>query len=110
MWSDELTLIRSTGPGSTNANGFREPSSIEEITIFANKLSVTTAEFYQAQQAGYTAELKFEIWAAEYNGEELVEYGGKRYRVLRTYGPKDGGDVMEIVLTDLSQKGGATDG
>ena len=46
------------------------------------------SEFYKAQQAGYTTELKFDVHSFEYEEQQIVEYpvsSGKRYRVLRTY-------------------------
>lgn len=62
--------------------------STEETTrrVFARLGSIGQKEFYQAQAVGLQPELKFVLADyLDYNGEQLVEYSGKRYRVLRTY-------------------------
>ena len=83
-------------------NGFPEPLEPGERTVYADRKSVGYSEFYKAQLAGYEVALKFDVHAAEYHGETLAEYGGKRYQVLRTYA-KDG-DTLELTLSDVRQK------
>lgn len=48
--------------------------------------SVGHTEFYEAYASGYSPELKFVIADyLDYEGETLVKYGEKYYRVIRTY-------------------------
>ena len=48
--------------------------------------SVGHTEFYEAYASGYTPELKFVIADyLDYEGETLVKYEDKYYRVIRTY-------------------------
>lgn len=105
-WSDELTLVAITPPAErVNEHGFpNEPSEVKTV-VFANRKSVGYSEFYKAAQAGYTTDLKFDVYTEEYEGQECAEYNGKRYKVLRTYTP-EGGDTTELTLSDLTERGG----
>ena len=108
-WSDVLNLISFTPPEKrTDENGFANKPTEQSRSVFGNKLSVGQAEFYRAQQAGIKADMRFDIYTADYAGETVVEYEGKRYGVLRTYVAK-GGEITELTLTDLSQRGTGTE-
>ena len=114
-WSDEITLISETIPAdyedATNENGFGLTEEGMPVKVYANKKSVGYSEFFKAKMAGYTEELKFDVFTEEYAGQTLAEYNGKRYRVLRTYiDPKTGGEYTELTLSDLSERGGAAGG
>ena len=109
-WSDILTLISHTPPDErTNANGFANKPIEQSRSVFGNKLSVGQAEFYRAQTAGIKADLKFDVYTADYAGETVAEYDGKRYGIIRTYLAKSG-EITELTLTDLTQRGGVDDG
>jgi len=114
-WSDELTLtFEQSTPDhadATDSDGFTLPRVGKETTVYANKKSVGFSEFFKAKQAGYTEQLKFDIFTVEYEGQTLAEYEGKRYRILRTYiDPKTAGEFTELTLSDLSERGGDADG
>lgn len=54
--------------------------------VFAKLGSIGQKEFYQAQAIGLQPELKFILADyLDYEDETLVEYNGRRYRVLRVY-------------------------
>ena len=105
-WIDEITLINLEAPEErVNANGFPNEPKETRTVLFGNKKSVGFSEFYKAQQAGYTTELKFDVYSFEYAGQQIVEYpvsSGKRYRVLRTYTPPNG-ELTELTLVDLPE-------
>ena len=104
-WNDELTLVTITPPAErVNEHGFPNEPSEAKTVVFANKKSVGYSEFYKAAQVGYTTDLKFDVFTEEYEGQEYAEYGGKRYKVLRTYTP-EGGDTTELTLSDLTERG-----
>ena len=107
-WSDELTLLHEDKPGNhkTDSGGFGVSKPGKPSTVYANKKSVGFSEFFQAKQAGYTEQMKFDVFSAEYGGQTLAEYEGTRYRVLRAYvDPKTSGEFTELTLSDLSERG-----
>ena len=115
-WSDEITLITQIWPDDhkdvTDDNGFTLPPLEEkQRTVFANRKSVGFSEFFKAKMAGYSEEMKFDVFTAEYDDQTIAEYNGKRYKILRAYiDPKTSGEYTELTLSDLSQRGGALDG
>ena len=113
-WGEQITLIALSDPSPlTNEHGFPAERPEVATTVSADKKSVRYAEFYKAQQAGYTTELKFDVHSFEYEGQQIVEYpvsSGKRYRVLRTY-THGNGEFTELTLVDLPEaEGGGADG
>lgn len=72
-------------------------------TIYATENAVKRNEFYQAQAIGLTPQITFECFAFEYNGEKTVEYGDKKYNVIRTY-PLSG-ERIEIICNDIAEVG-----
>jgi len=102
-WSDELTLIHRTT--ELDGGGFSVQKEGAAVTVYANKKSVGYNEFFQAKQAGYTERLKFDVFVAEYSGETLAEYEGKRYEILRTYNSEKTPDLLELTLSDIKQRG-----
>ena len=71
---------------------------------YANKKSITRAEFSVAESAGNRAKstairavYMFEVREDEYSGEEWLEYEGNRYYIYRTY---ERGSVIELYCSD----------
>ena len=64
-WSEQITLIALPEPtdDDTNEHGFPVVKPEAATTVFADMKSVGHSEFYKASQAGYTAELKFDVQA-----------------------------------------------
>ena len=74
-WGEQITLIALSDPSpSTNEHGFPVARIETATTVFADKKSVGFSEFYKAQQAGYTTELKFDVHSFEYEEQQIVEY------------------------------------
>lgn len=53
--------------------------------VFAKVQSATRYEFLEAARAGLNPSYRFDIFAGEYHGENIVEYNGQTYSVYRTY-------------------------
>lgn len=53
--------------------------------VWAEVKSVTRTEFYQAYAAGLNAEAVFRVYTEELGAAEYVEYGDRRYKIIRTY-------------------------
>ncbi|WP_420768754.1 phage head closure protein [Parageobacillus thermoglucosidasius] len=54
-------------------------------TVLCNVKSVGRNEFYSAATAGLRPSIVFVIHGYEYDGEQVVEFEGVRYNVIRTY-------------------------
>ena len=71
---------------------------------FAKVRSVTQTEFFSAGKNGITPDFSFVVNDAEYHGQRLLEYEGKRYGIYRTYQPNN--DTVELYA---GYKSGVTD-
>lgn len=71
---------------------------------FAKVRSVTQTEFFSAGKNGITPDFSFVVNDAEYQGQRLLEYEGKRYGIYRTYQPNN--DTVELYA---EYKSGITD-
>ena len=97
--SDTINLISVTR--TQDAYGvWRESESSK--TIYCEVQSVTRSEFFEAGRNGLNPEYVFTVFFADYSGEEIVEYGGKRYAIYRTYLGKN--DNLELYA---QREGGA---
>ncbi len=104
-WADEVTLIAVADPPPAervNANGFPVDPKETKTTVFGNVKSVGYSEFWKAANAGVQTELKADVYTEEYGGQRVVEIGGKRYKVLRTFTSKNG-EITELTLSDLPE-------
>lgn len=70
--------------------------------IFCQIHSVTKQEFCDAGRNGLNPAFQVTIFAAEYNGESMLEYQKKTYSIYRTY-HVPGTDYMELYV---ERKGG----
>lgn len=103
IWADEITLITLAEPEERlNANGFPNEQSEEQQTVFCNKKPVGYQEFFKSQQAGRQVDFKVDVHAIDYSGQQLAEFMGKRYQILKTYEIDD--DTVELTLSDLRQQ------
>lgn len=73
--------------------------------VFGNVSSVSASEWFDGGQAGLNPEWRITMFAPDYHGESIVEYGGVRYGVYRTYRGRN--DAIELYLT---RKSGVTNG
>ena len=79
---DVITLIRET----PQAHGVFDKPTEEEYRCYCRVNSVTRSEFYKARENGIEPVFVFELSEyADYNGEKIVVYKDKRYRVIRSY-------------------------
>lgn len=64
---------------------------------YCNVSSVTANEFFSGGELGLKPDLRFTMLNFEYNGEEIVQYNSKRYKVYRTYNGRN--DTIELYTT-----------
>ena len=74
-------------------------------TVYCRLASIGMKEFYEAQAVDFYPEVKFILADyLDYDNEQLVEYDGQRYRVLRTY--RAGQELEIIVVRASAEEGG----
>lgn len=75
-----------------------------ERDVFCRLASIGQREYYEAQAVDVYPECKFILADyLEYENEQLLEYDGQRYRVLRTY---RNGQELEITVARASAEEG----
>lgn len=96
MWNHEITLIakKITGKDKLKQNITEEVKTV----LLCRKKSITRSEFYKANQAGIRPSLVVDIHIFEYDNQELAEFEGERYSILKTY-PVDL-ETLELTLTE----------
>lgn len=75
------------------AKGFNERE------VMAERGDVFRSEFYQADRAGYHAEITYSVARIDYNGERVVREGDKYYVLIRTAGNADS-DYITLICGD----------
>lgn len=93
--SETIKLISTTT--SKDEYGMQKNTETER-TVYVNVQSVTRQEFFDAGQAGLQPQYVFVMFAPDYEGEKIVEYNNRRYRVYRTYIRKD--ENLEVYVED----------
>ncbi len=62
--------------------------------VYANVTSISASEYFSASQIGLNPEIRFTMFAPDYDGELIVEYNGIRFSVYRIY--RATSDKMEL--------------
>lgn len=57
----------------------------EKRLVYANVQSITASEFFEGGRNGLRPELRFVLFGPDYEGEDIVEYGGVQYAIYRAY-------------------------
>jgi SPP1 family predicted phage head-tail adaptor len=97
MYNDRIKLLSSVN--ATDSYG----DTVQVLTtreVFAEVKSVGMKEKYEALAVGLNPEIKFVLADYyDYGDEELLEWNGKTYKILRTY--RDGIRI-ELIATDTA--------
>lgn len=79
------TVITLLGEDPAAHGVFEVPDNLE-TEVFAEVMSASQNEFYKARQNGLAPELVFKLTDyGDYDGQKIIEYDDKRWRVIRTY-------------------------
>ena len=83
MICDDVCYLIAENP---QAHGVFDKPQEPEIPVFCQVLSVSRSEYWHALQNGIEPSfvLRFSEYA-DYHGEKLLQFRGKRWRVIRTY-------------------------
>ena len=95
MWKDIITL-RTEIIGQV-ADGYQATTYID-VEVYANKKSVTRAEFYPAYAVGIEAKIAFEVRSEDYGGQKDILHEGKAYEVIRSFQKGEG--TVELTCSD----------
>ena len=95
-FSAKIQLITETH--GTTADGYQVTKEKKRTVWASVNIGADRREFYLAYQAGSRISLTVEVWELEYKGENLIEYDGKRYNVVRAY--PTGRDTLELSCTE----------
>lgn len=95
---DVLELVKTT----QTVDEYGDPIITETARqVFCRVQSIGTKEFYQAHASGLQPEIKFTLADyLEHQGEQLVDYNGTRYHVLRTY--RNGQELEITCYTEVN--------
>ena len=96
MLFNEILYLIKQDEETQNNEGFPIPGEETSREVFANEKSIRGNEFYMASQSGYALEVMFEVHPLDYEGEKLVEYESKRYKVVRTFERKQD-EIIELI-------------
>lgn len=64
--------------------------------VYANVQDISASEFFNASQIGLNPEIRFTMFAPDYQGETRIEYNGVRWAVYRIY--RASSDKMELYV------------
>lgn len=66
----------------------------ERRMVYVKTSSITRSEWFEGGRNGLNPEIRFEMFAPDYEGEEVIEYHDRRYTIYRTY--YSDGDTIEL--------------
>jgi SPP1 family predicted phage head-tail adaptor len=98
MWREIVELIELT-PTPDGVGGLTETETTR--TVFADKKSIRSTEFYQAHAVGLKPEITLVIRQVDYAGESRLRWFGKVFDVLRTYSKND--ELLELTCAKRTE-------
>lgn len=75
-----------------DATGVQQPYEQRRM-IFCRVESIGRTDFYEGGRSGLNPSIKLTSFAADYAGEEVIEFNGKRYSIYRTYMVPESDDI-----------------
>ena len=95
MVDTEIILIKPAARVQDATGVWRTTAEEKSDPIPAIQDDSSRSEFFAAGQVGLRAEFRFIVNVVEYNGEDMLEWEGKRYAIYRHY-HVPGTDDMEL--------------
>lgn len=88
---------------TASAHGVHATVTETEREVMCTVRSVSRSEYYNALNAGIEPSLVFYLALSDdYQGERVVRYQGKKYRVVRTYLTEDDGIEITVERSDVN--------
>lgn len=98
---EELILIDKNSSFDDIGNSITSEADETKTPVYCGVRSVTRSEHYAAAASDFKPEYVFVVNRYEYAGQREVEYGGKRYHVIRSYSPDKAKGVSDFENTEL---------
>lgn len=98
---DRSTVIKLIKPNYTQDSIGQYIYAETERQVYCDVRSITRAEWFEAGRNGMQPIYIFAMFGPDYEGEQIVEYEGKRYGVYRTYRGRN-----ETIELYVEEKGG----
>lgn len=83
--STPIYLVRETREQNAICEWVSTVSTEQMRKVYANVSSVSASEYFNASQIGLNPEIRFTMFAPDYDGELIVELNGIRFSVYRIY-------------------------
>ena len=96
-WTDVVSLIAVVATEDAAGYETKTETSRDVFCTFTN--GVSRAEYYEAMKAGVQVSATVEIWEDDFEGERLLEFGGHRYKIGRSW--PTGRGTLELYLTEV---------
>lgn len=98
-WRDTIDLITITS-ASDGVGGWTQTETTR--SVFANRKSVRSHEFYQAHATGLRPDITFELRKIDYEDETRLSFSGATYDIIRTYSANE--DFIELVCQKRTEE------
>jgi len=82
---DEPVTLRSYPNAKQGANGYKEPGTPTDVTVWGDIKSVGRTEFYASMAAGVNVSKIVVLKAVDYDDQKTVLIGAREYSVVRAY-------------------------
>ena len=93
MFNDELILV-SRKPSAQRGPRGQVLYTEDKHAVLCEVFPVSRDEYFKGGEIGINPEFEFKVNPIEYNGEKVIEYGGRRFNIYRIY--KAGPDTLEL--------------
>lgn len=98
-WGETIMLIKTPEQDpEIDAAGYPIPQPETARTVYCDVRSVGRSEFYQAYQAGVSADIIAVVRATDYQGERSARLQETIYTILRAY--RRDSEYIELTLSD----------
>lgn len=96
-FNDVCTLIKIVKVYDASNHAIASEERQDIFCSFSN--GVVRTEFYEAYKAGIKLTATVEIWKADYAEQSILEYGDKRFNIVRIF-PTDS-DTLELSCEEV---------
>lgn len=98
-WMDDLVLI--TVVRTEDSEGYTTETETERTVRCTFSEGITRAEFYEGMKAGIGLSASAEIWAEDFENEEICKFDGVRYKIIRTFATGRG--TLDLSLSEVKR-------